>query len=115
MSRRAGYLLIEIVIALAIAVTMSTIVAFMHATVMRWQQQATQQMIATNLAISALSSLQSHQNKYPTMPGFTINTKIENPDPSIPFGLATITVQFKNPQGVMKQVTLTGGVLHARS
>ena len=113
--KQAGYLLIEMIIALAIVATMSIILACIHVSMIHWHKQAVQYATATNLALTTLALLQNQKTKPPLANGFTIKIDSKAIDPSIPFMLHTITVSFKTPYGREKHVTITGGALHALS
>lgn len=94
--KQAGYLLIEMIIALATVLIFSLIVAYMHALMIDLQMQADRYNHALNLAQNALSHLQV-EKPIPTQSdnGFTIATKSWQPDPHVPFILHSATVSFE--------------------
>lgn len=112
--KRHGYLLIEMIVALAIVATMSMIIASMHSSIINWHKQATLHAAATNLALTTLSFLQNDKKTVPSVKGFTITHSSQKPDSAVPFILHTATVTFKTPWGIEKKVSITAGALDAR-
>src|SRR5690348_6585133 len=92
--RRDGYLLIEMIIALAIVATMSIILASMNASIINWHKQAAQYATATNLAMTTLALLQNKKAKPAIADEFNITIDSKIIDQSVPFILHTITVSF---------------------
>lgn len=110
--KRCGYLLIEMLIALAIISVVSLIVAYMQVSIIQWHKEAEQYAQALNYAHHALALLQQGKPVPPLNNGFTLAIDSRSINPGIPFTLHEVTVSFKTPRAIQKKISLTGGALN---
>lgn len=108
--KKRGYLLIEMVVALAMILMVLHIVAGIQVQIAAWHHEATQYMIATTLAQRVLIGLQQKIPWHHTVQGFEITVHSYTVQPTISCMMHEITISFQTSRGT-KEVVITGGSL----
>lgn len=93
--KHAGYLLVEMIIALATLLTFGLIVSSIHASIVSRHLQAEKYSHALDLAQNAIVCLQNSQsvNSFED-DGYRVTIVSERINPAVPFLLHTVTVSF---------------------
>ena len=109
---KKGYLLIEIMVALALVTAGALTLAALHVNIVQWYAKAEQYLHATTIAQEALAYAQ-HGSAY-TSPSSTFNVThaLSRPSVDLPFSLYTVTVSFTTINGGIQKIVLQGGLLH---
>ena len=101
---RSGYLLIELMIAVATIATCSVMLAYLQVHISMLHKEAEQYLQAVNYAHAAFEgSAESSRN------GFTVQKSMQKIKNDIPYSQVTVTVSWKTPRGVAKQIAIHGG------
>lgn len=113
-TQERGFLLIEMMIALAAVAIFSGMVAYLQGQSWSWRHDARCYLEATTLAaayfehaqrdISSIEVLNKNSN-------FTVNTRLEKPDETIPFQLLTVTLSWRTARGIKQEISITGGIV----
>lgn len=111
--KNRGFLLIELLIALAAVAVFSASVAFIQAQAWGWQREAQRYFQAVTLAAEVLEQAQRDSRMLHTVAkpeGMEVTTTIERWDSRVPFSLVTVCVSWKSGMRPA-QVIITGGVV----
>ncbi len=112
--RRSGFLLIEMIIALATIAVMSLIIAHIQVCIMQWHKEAEQHLMATNLAQLTLAKLQkSEEVMQPDH--FRVQVHSYKIRAQVPFIAHSVTISFKTSRGITKEITIDGGSLDEKA
>lgn len=103
-----GYLLIELMIALATLAVCSLLVAKLQAHMVCQCYEAEQYLKAVNYASRTIEKRLSGRQE---QDGFTIETSARRVHENIPYNHVTVAVSWNNMAGVQKQITIQGGML----
>ncbi len=106
---KRGYLLIEMVVAIAFFALATLFIAYIQGRIITFHNQATAYLIATTIAHRTLVSLQHAIPRKVTERGFDLQIDRWH-DPEVPFTAYTITVSWRVPYPA--KVILYGGNLH---
>ncbi len=109
--KRRGYLLLEMMIALAIVVTSVAIIATIEASIARWHRYATHYLMATILAQKIVAYTQEGKPYEHHSADFTVQVEKASLSAAVPYTLHTITISFDTPPPGGR-VVMVGGSLH---
>lgn len=111
--KKRGYLLVEMMVAIAILAMAALIMASIQARIAGWHAEAKQYMVATNIAQRTLTGLQQAIPWVNEKNGFDVTIDSWT-QPGVPFTAYTITVSFLTPRGITKSVIIGGGNFHEK-
>ena len=106
--KRAGYLLIELMIALTAIAIFSLLVAQLQAHMVHRYYEAEQYFLAVNYASRAFEERVVGTRE---MDGYTIEVMFHGVQGGLPYKHAVVTVSWKTGNGAVKQIVIQGGML----
>ncbi len=106
--KRAGYLLIELMIALMAIAVFSLLIAQLQAHMVHRYYEAEQYFLAVNYASGAFEERGVGTRE---IDGYTIETMTHRVQEELPYKRTVVTVSWKTGRGVAKQIIIHGGML----
>ncbi len=103
--KRSGYLLIELMVAVATIALCSVMAAYMQAHIAIIHKEAEQYLQAVNLASTQLM----HNNTIVQDDAYTIEITKSKLDTSIAYKQIMVTISWNSPKGISKQIVIHGG------
>lgn len=103
-AKRPGYLLVELMIAVATIALCTIIAAYTQAHIAAIHKEAEQYLQAVNIAVAHLEhNTISHDSTYKLE---TTRTRIKQ---DVPYSQISVKVSWKTPKGVAKHIVIHGG------
>ena len=107
--KKPGYLLVELMIALATIALCSVLVAQLQVHMVQQYHEAEQYFKAVTIANSVFAKKSFDQQE--VAPGYTVNAVVKQLDHAVSYLQATVTGSWKTGRGISKQITIHVGML----